>query len=271
MPKKRRIPVKFVGGLKYALTRGKFTITDDTQADWDRFRDHSFHWHPPSDGGEGEGYALTGVLNAAGKKTIVPLHTLIMGTPPLDQQIDHINGKSLDNRRANLRFVTTATNCINRRMRSDNSSGATGISREEARNRWRAHVQIARKMVGESFYDSKHHNDSKKSFEAAVAWRKKMCAQIPEYVEAYARGPGVPPASCLGIAPAVTEAASDAPAASVSTVTAIAGVMPNVDDVSVTPPVCEPITAITAAPDVDDEPVVKRTKRGACPAWRIAD
>lgn len=45
---------------------------------------------------------------------------------PIDQ-IDHINREPADNRWANLREASHAENCMNRRTRSDNTSGIKGV------------------------------------------------------------------------------------------------------------------------------------------------
>lgn len=55
-------------------------------------------------------------------------------------QIDHINGDRADNRIANLREVTRAQNCRNARMKSNNTSGATGVVPHKGR--WRAYINL---------------------------------------------------------------------------------------------------------------------------------
>jgi hypothetical protein len=68
-------------------------------------------------GGSGRYYASTMI---DGRR--VYLHRLLMA-PPSDMEVDHINGDSLDNRRANLRTVTHQDNQRNRRA----GYGRTGI------------------------------------------------------------------------------------------------------------------------------------------------
>lgn len=54
--------------------------------------------------------------------------------------IDHINGDTSDNRLDNLRDVPQATNCKNRRRRSDNTSGAAGVYRAKEDSRWQVRI-----------------------------------------------------------------------------------------------------------------------------------
>lgn len=46
---------------------------------------------------------------------------------PLDMQIDHIDGSPENNNISNLRMVTVSENSINRKIKSSNSSGITGV------------------------------------------------------------------------------------------------------------------------------------------------
>lgn len=55
-------------------------------------------------------------------------------------QIDHINGIRADNRLENLREVSRAQNCRNARMKSNNTSGVTGVVPHKGR--WRAYVNL---------------------------------------------------------------------------------------------------------------------------------
>lgn len=52
------------------------------------------------------------------------LHKLILAS---DFMVDHRNGNTLDNRKHNLRECTAQQNAINRKLRSDNKTGATGV------------------------------------------------------------------------------------------------------------------------------------------------
>lgn len=54
--------------------------------------------------------------------------------------IDHINGDTLDNRRANLRVCTQSCNVQNRRRASRYKSNFLGVSRIKRRGTWRATI-----------------------------------------------------------------------------------------------------------------------------------
>ena len=65
------------------------------------------------------------------------MHRFIMN-PPEGQQIDHIDGNTLDNRKANLRLCTHAENTKNKKKR--NGKQFIGIHFEKSSGKWRAEI-----------------------------------------------------------------------------------------------------------------------------------
>lgn len=84
------------------------------------------------------------------------------------EQIDHINHVKSDNRFFNLREVTHSENQRNRTCQSNNTSGATGVSWEGSRNKWRARIRVNGKQVHVGRFDC---------FEAACDARKDAEAE----------------------------------------------------------------------------------------------
>lgn len=75
------------------------------------------------------GYALT---NLNGK---LRLHNYIKDHIPTDEKtIDHINTDRLDNRKLNLRIANNREQSINRKIRSNNTSGVTGVHLDKNNN-----------------------------------------------------------------------------------------------------------------------------------------
>lgn len=92
-----------------------------------------YAWHITSNGRHQ--YAQTCV----GRQR-VKMHRLLTNAPS-GLVVDHINGNSLDNRRENLRVVTSAVNSRNRtKADKDNRSGFLGVSKN--RKGWRARLTI---------------------------------------------------------------------------------------------------------------------------------
>ena len=89
-----------------------------------------------------------------GKKVLYTLAHLIL--PPSENMlVDHINGNSLDNRRANLRTVSASGNRQNLiNLVSTNKSGIRGVSWYKPLGKWRAKVCVNKKHYHLGYYNS---------------------------------------------------------------------------------------------------------------------
>jgi hypothetical protein len=67
------------------------------------------------------------------------LHRFITGAVR-GQDVDHINGDTLDNRRANLRVCSRSDNLGNQKLRGNNTSGFKGVYWNVAAGKWRAKI-----------------------------------------------------------------------------------------------------------------------------------
>lgn len=59
-----------------------------------------------------------------------------------DDQLDHINGVKSDNRIANLREATNSQNGKNLKIKSNNTSGTTGVGYDKINDKWRATIKV---------------------------------------------------------------------------------------------------------------------------------
>jgi hypothetical protein len=71
-----------------------------------------------------------------------------------DDQIDHIDGDSLNNAFINLRQATTQENSKNRRIYKNNSSGIAGISWVKRLNKWQSRISIDSRVVHIGVFDT---------------------------------------------------------------------------------------------------------------------
>lgn len=95
----------------------------------------AYCWHLNANG-----YAAT---RHNGKNTI--FHDIAFPNRSKDQLVDHINGKRLDNRIENLRIVNRQQNRTNSGIRSNNTSGHTGVAWDKSKRKWVAQIQIGGK------------------------------------------------------------------------------------------------------------------------------
>lgn len=119
------------------LTQGQFALIDsDDAAEIGKYNWHA-QWKPTTQ----SFYARRRILRSNGKWSLLGMHREIMKCPE-DMDVDHIFGRTLDNRSSQLRLATRAENCRNRRISSDNTSGFKGVSWHKKSRRWRARINI---------------------------------------------------------------------------------------------------------------------------------
>src|SRR3990167_452436 len=100
-----------------------------------------FKWHLR------DGYAVRNLYlgreNNKPKNTVISMHREILKHHGiyLDKETDHINHNKLDNRKINLRAVTTSQNQWNRKLGKNNTSGYKGVALEKRNNKWKARIK----------------------------------------------------------------------------------------------------------------------------------
>jgi predicted metallo-beta-lactamase superfamily hydrolase len=105
------------------LTRGYATVVDDADYEWLT----QWKWCVCINN-RGKPYAQR-IIHRKSEHGVKRMSRVILDAPA-DLQVDHINGDSLDNRRANLRLCTLQENCQNRGANRKGTSRFVGVSRE---------------------------------------------------------------------------------------------------------------------------------------------
>lgn len=120
------------------LTQGKMALIDDEDFECVS----KYTWCAQND--RGIWYAATMTSGSLGlKRRQIKMHQLII-KPVSGLVIDHINRNGLDNRRCNLRLVTHSGNRLNQKapsIRSDSTSGVTGVSFNKKSQKWMARIR----------------------------------------------------------------------------------------------------------------------------------
>lgn len=110
--------------------------------------------------------ADSGYLQARDNNSIILIHRLIFMNqyPDGNFTVDHIGHNVLDNRKSKLRVAEQRHNCRNKIKMNKNTSGVTGVSWDNAKQRWLAQIGINHKNI----YLGRYVN-----FEDAVKARKE--------------------------------------------------------------------------------------------------
>lgn len=77
---------------------------------------------------------------------LILLHRMIMSASD-GQVVDHINHNTADNRRGNLRKGTQMQNMMNAKMKSNNTSGTTGVWLDKRTGKWIAEIKIDKRKI----------------------------------------------------------------------------------------------------------------------------
>jgi hypothetical protein len=89
-----------------------------------------------------------GYVSSGCGKTQILLHRYILNAQE-HEIVDHINRNKLDNQRENLRLCTHSKNSMNSSMKSNNTSGITGvwINKTKKKNKWVAEIFVGGKEI----------------------------------------------------------------------------------------------------------------------------
>jgi hypothetical protein len=93
-------------------------------------------------------------------------HHAVVGRPPDGMVTDHVNGRSLDNRRSNLAFTSDSSNVQKGILYSSNTSGYKGASWCKRKNRWVANTYVGNKQVHLGSYKTKE--EAARAYDAKV-------------------------------------------------------------------------------------------------------
>lgn len=151
------------------LSKGMVAIVDD--ADFERLS--QFNWYCNA-----YGYAV----RTTNDKT--PMHRFLMGVSRTERgsqriEIDHINTNKLDNRRSNLRIVSSSQNKMNSNIRKDNTSGYKGVCLDKAGRGFETYIWAEKRKKHLGYFDTavkaaKAYNEAAKEYFGEFARLNKI-------------------------------------------------------------------------------------------------
>lgn len=109
------------------LTKGKVAVVDDEDYEWL----NSFRWHASWSGNR---FYVCRRVTENKKSRIVYMHRFIMSDVD-GMVVDHSDGDSLNNTRANLRHVTRSKNNVNC-IKKSKSNNFKGVTFRKSLNKW---------------------------------------------------------------------------------------------------------------------------------------
>lgn len=127
------------------LTQGQVAIISPEDADLANLK-----WYAAFHNKYSEGGAYLAQQKQQGKTKYLhrAVLTRMLGRELLSkEQVDHINGDPLDNRRVNLRLATSAQNTANRSRHKNNKTGLKGVCFFRRDKKYVAHICVDGKRI----------------------------------------------------------------------------------------------------------------------------
>lgn len=155
--------------MQIPLRGGGFALVD--AADYEGLAKWTWHAHVPT--GKTKPYVRRHI-RIDGRHLHVYMHRAILGLSRGDRrQVDHRNGNTLDNQRANLRTATQSQNLHNAPANKSSTSGVKGVGWVKAKRKWRARIKVEGKRHSLGYFGTKE--------EAAAAYAKAAAEMLGDF------------------------------------------------------------------------------------------
>lgn len=141
--------------IEIPLTQGQITLVSLEDADLAQLNWYAKFYPKYADGGK---YLAQRSTSVKGKDTSILMHRVIMSRAldrPLlrSEKVDHKHGRTLDNRRSELRMATDSQNAMNAGKQRNNTSGYKGVTWNKACRKWHAQIQVNRHQIFLGLFD----------------------------------------------------------------------------------------------------------------------
>ena len=132
-------------------------------------------------------YAARHIKTGSGCTKLLNMHREIMNEPK-GFLVDHLDGNSLDNRRANLREATRSQNCQNVPKKKNTSSRFIGVNYSKEERKYRARISLNEKRIYLGRFDNEI--DAAKAYDVAARkyYGEHAKVNFPEETEAVLAG-----------------------------------------------------------------------------------
>lgn len=120
-------------GIGYTEKGEKFYFDPE---DYHKIKNHSWHLC--------DGYVVAG--------NNVKMHRIITDCGDGDE-VDHVNHRTNDNRKRNLRVGTHQENMMNKRTYKNNTSGVPGVTWSKSHKQWHSRIQVKGDRIELGYYD----------------------------------------------------------------------------------------------------------------------
>ena len=117
------------------VTKNKIALVDDE--DFDKVKGLKW-WY-------GDGRPIT--------KGSIRMHQLILEQRP-GFEVDHKDGNPFNNQKSNLRYVSHQQNCLNKAIRSNNTSGFIGVHFHAGSQKFQAKITINGRVISLGLFET---------------------------------------------------------------------------------------------------------------------